>query len=57
MDAVLHAIEDDADAVLVAMAILDGLKGAAAILATGLDAKAYDAARHRLIRKLTRLKE
>jgi hypothetical protein len=45
------SLADDPDAELVAFAWADGLRGEAATKATGLDAKAYDAARKRLLRK------
>lgn len=52
LDAILLALECDPDALMVAMAWLDGLRGSAAAEAAGLDVKAYDAARKRLMRRL-----
>jgi DNA-directed RNA polymerase specialized sigma24 family protein len=51
LDALDASLADDPDAELVALAWADGLRGDAAIKATGLDAKVYDAARNRLLRK------
>jgi DNA-directed RNA polymerase specialized sigma24 family protein len=51
IDALDASLAEDPDAELVALAWADGLRGDAAIKATGLDAKAYDAARKRLLRK------
>lgn len=51
LDALDASLADDPDAELVAFAWIEGLRGDAAIKATGLDAKVYDAARKRLLRK------
>jgi DNA-directed RNA polymerase specialized sigma24 family protein len=51
-EALIATCAGDADAELVLMAWADGLKGADARQATGLGAKAFDAARKRATRKL-----
>ena len=49
---VVKSCSGDAEAELVVMAWIDGLKGEEARMATGLDEKAFDAARKRATRKL-----
>lgn len=50
-DAFLTAIEDDPDAQLVAMAWAEGSRGVEGMKATGLEPKAYDSARNRVLRR------
>jgi hypothetical protein len=51
-EAIMAAISGDDAVELVTLAWMDGLRGAAAVEATGLEAKVYDAARKRLVRRL-----
>ena len=53
LEAIFSDLAEDADALMVAMAWAEGLRGAAAIETTGLTGHQYDAARKRLLRKLT----
>lgn len=55
LEAVYAQVAGDEDAELVLMAWTDGMRGKEAAEAVGFDAKRYDAARNRLIRKLVPL--
>lgn len=57
LDAVFRSLEGDSEAMMVAMALIDGLKGAEATEAAGLDSKGFAAARKRLARMLTRIED
>ena len=57
LDAVFRTLESDSEAIMVAMALIDGLKGAEAAEAADLDAKRFAAARKRLTRMLTKIED